>query len=318
MSLLPTQLSVEIAAERIRGIALRTPLLRLNVDSDRAIYLKPENLQPIGSFKVRCGANALLSRTPAERNGGVTTASAGNFAQGLAYAGRRVGIAVRAVVPETAARSKLAALEQLGAETIVRPYRQWWELLEQSPTNYEGRPFIHPVSDPEVLAGNATIGREILEDLPEVETVIVPFGGGGLAVGIAAALKARRPSVRVLACETEAGQPLAAAFAAGGPREVPFNSNTFVTGMGSPRVLDAMWPLIRQMLDGTMHVSLRETADAVRLLLSRHHLIAEGAGAAPVAAAQKALPGSGPIVCIVSGGHLDSAHLRIILEGNTP
>lgn len=318
--------SVHRARERIKGFALRFPLVRLSHPGGspagraaaRPIFLKLENLQPVGSFKIRCGTNALLSCSPDQQARGVATASAGNFAQGLAFAGRQLGVPVTAVVPDTAARSKIEALEGLGARIVVRPYLEWWELLEKPPRELEGRTFIHPVSDPEVIAGNGTLGLEILEDLPDVDCVIAPYGGGGLCVGIASYLKAVRPVSRVYACETEAGRPVAAAFAAGRPQEVSFNSKTFVTGMGSRRVLDSMWPLVQRFLDGAVEVSLAETARAIRLLITHHHVVAEGAGGAPVAAAIKGVPGEGPIVCVVSGGHLDPGHIRAILEGAEP
>lgn len=310
--------SIQRARERIKGFAQHFPLVRLNYPGQRPIFLKLENLQPVGSFKIRCGANALLQRPPEQRARGVATASAGNFAQGLAFAARQIGVAVTAVVPDTAARSKIEALQRLGAQIVVRPYIEWWKLLEQPPEEFDGKMFIHPVSDPEVIAGNGTIGLEIFEELPNVDCVIVPYGGGGLSVGIAAYLKTMRPSIRVYACETEAGRPVAAAFATGGPQEVPFNSRTFITGMGSRRVLDSMWPLVQRYLDGAVDVSLAETARAIRLLITEHHVIAEGAGAAPVAAAIKGVPGDGPVVCVVSGGHLDPAHICAILGGAEP
>ena len=308
---LPDPDMFKAAQARIAGVAMRTPLIRLHADDRDDIYLKLENLQPIGSFKIRCAANALLAR--AERlAGGVSTASAGNFAQGLAYVGRALGIEVTAYVPETAARSKIDALKRLGSRVVDLPYGQWWAMLAEpgdDPT------FIHPVVDRDVIAGNGTIGLEILEDLPNVRTVIAPYGGGGLSVGIAAAMKGS--GARIIACETEAGAPLRAAFAAGKPVEVEFSRDSFVTGMGGPSVLPAMWPLARTVLDGTALVSLAETAAAIRLLVERHHVVAEGAGGAPVAAA---LAGgqTGPMVCVVSGGHLDTGHLKTILEGAVP
>jgi threonine dehydratase len=306
------------ARERIRALALRTPLVRLSSEEARPIYMKLENLQPVGSFKIRCGANALLSLSAEERELGVSTASAGNFAQGLAYAARSLHIPVTAVVPDTAAATKIEALEALGADIVRCAYQAWWNLLQNSPTQYRGRKFVHPVNDPAVIAGNGTIGLEILEDLPEVETIIVPYGGGGLAVGIASYVKSIRPGIKVFACETEAGQPVAAAFKAGEPVEVPFNSRTFASGMGSSRVLDCMWPSVRALLEGALCVSLADTAAAIRLLMLKHHIIAEGAAAAPVAAAIQGIAGAGPVVCVVSGGHLNPAHITTILTGNQP
>lgn len=309
---------VRAAAARIRKLAIRTPLVRLNHDGDHPIYLKLENLQPVGSFKIRCAANALLKRIEAGEGPAFATASAGNFAQGLAFAAKAAGASVTSVVPEAAAQSKLDGLRALGAQIRRVPYDEWWDLLESPPEQIEGAAFIHPVCDPDVVAGNGTIGLEILEDLPDVAAVIAPYGGGGLSTGIASYLKSERPDIKIFAGETEAGTPVAAAFKAGEPVEVDFNADTFVTGMGARRVLDAMWPLVRAVLDGAVEASLAETARAVRLLIERHHIIAEGAGAAPVAAATKAPPGTGPTVCIVSGGHLDARHITEILAGAEP
>lgn len=301
------------AAERIAGLAVRTPLLRLQVDSAYPVYLKLENLQPIGSFKIRCAANALLARANLAE-GTVSTASAGNFAQGLAYAGRHLGIAIRTFVPESAANSKIEALERLGAKVERIPYADWWSML----ANPQDDPmFVHPAADPDVLAGNGTIGLEILQDLPDVATVLAPYGGGGLSVGIAAALHASGSTARVCASESEAGAPLQAAFEAGEPTRIDFDPQTFITGMGGPEVLSAIWPLAQRHLAGSQVVSLREVADAIRLLAERHHVIAEGAGAAPVAAALSQ-PRTGPTVCVISGGHLDPKHLVAILNGDNP
>nr|WP_047166552.1 pyridoxal-phosphate dependent enzyme [Sphingomonas sp. Y57] len=305
--------SLAEARDRIAGCAIRTPLIRLDKDGAGPIFLKLENLQPIGSFKIRCAANALIARQDRLRDG-VSTASAGNFAQGLAYAGRALGVPVTTYVPTTAAQSKIAGLQRLGATVLPVPYEQWWAMLD-SPTDDPS--FIHPVTDPDVLVGNGTIALEILEDLPEVARVIAPYGGGGLSVGIAAALRASGSQARTFASETEAGAPLSAALAAGEIVEVPFDSGSFVTGMGGPKLLPPMWPLARTLLAGSIEVSLAQTAEAIALLVDRHHVVAEGAGGAPVAAAL-AEPHDGPTVCIISGGHLDRGHLVSILEGRVP
>lgn len=310
---LPALAEIEAARERIAGIADPTPLVRLQADGRADIHLKLETLQPVGSFKVRCAANALLRRVEAGARD-VSTASAGNFAQGLAYAGRERGVKVTAYVPETAAESKLDGLRRLGAAIVALPYDRWWAMLAEGS---DDAGFIHPVADPDVLAGNGTIGLELLDARPDLAAVIVPYGGGGLISGIAAALKARGSNARVIACETEAGAPLRAALAAGRPVTIPFDSGSFVTGMGGPAVIPAMWPHVRALVDDTALVSLAETAAAVRLLVERHHLIAEGAGAAPVAAAL-ARQQAGPVACIVSGGHLDPGHLVAILGGAVP
>jgi len=308
-----TPATLAAARDRIAGYALRTPLIRLDVDGPGAVYLKLENLQPVGSFKLRCAANALIRRQERVR-GGVSTASAGNFAQGLAYAGRVLGVPVSTFVPVTAAESKIAGLKRLGATVIPVPYDQWWKMLAE-PTDDPG--FIHPVTDPDVLVGNGTIALEILDDLPGVSRVLSPYGGGGLSVGIAAALRASGSDARVFASETEAGAPFAGALAAGEPVEVPFDPTSFITGSGGPKLLPPMWPLARAFLAGSRTVSLAQVAEAIGLLVDRHHVVAEGAGGAPVAAAL-AYPEEGATVCIVSGGHLDRNHLVAILEGRVP
>jgi threonine dehydratase len=315
---MPTRGQIDDARRRIAPYAIRTPLIRLRHDGGAPIYLKLELLQPVGSFKIRCGANAILSMDAETSRRGVITASAGNFAQGVGYAARQLGIQATTIVPDTAAASKLAALKSLGVTIETVPYPDWWRILEDPAREGFGAGFIHPVADPAVLAGNATIGLELLEDLPDLATVLVPYGGGGLAVGIAAAIKPAKPDIRILAVETEAGTPVAAAFANDGPIAVPFDSGTFITGMGSGHMLPSMWPLVRRLLDGAVQTSVAETAAAIRLLAERHHLIAEGAGAAPVAAALGAGDTDGPIVCIVSGGHLGSRYLIEILQGKTP
>lgn len=309
---LPLLSEVEAARERISGFAIRTPLVRLNCDAPRPIYLKLEMLQPIGSFKIRCAANALLARSEQIRASGIVTASAGNFAQGLGYVASQLGVRVKSLVPESAAQSKLQALERLGVEVERIPYREWWSILE-NPTAQHGASFIHPCADPAVLAGNATIALEILEELEPAE-VFVPYGGGGLLTGIAATLKSQLPGAKAFGVESTAGTPLAAAFAAGKPVPVAFDNATFITGMGSPQVLAPIWPLVRAWVDGAVSVQLADVAAAIRLLIERHHLIAEGAGAVPVAAALARAEGDGPIVCVLSGGHLDTSHLLQILQ----
>ena len=302
------------AQERISSVALRTPLIKLDCsDSDREVFLKLENLQPIGSFKIRCAANA-LARRASPGSGTVSTASAGNFAQGLAYAGRLMGVNVRTYVPQTAAEMKVSAMERLGAEVVRIPYSDWWAMLERPADNPT---FIHPVADLDVIIGNGTIALEILEDLPDLANVMAPYGGGGLSTGIALGLRAAGSNGQVIACESEAGTPLTSALAAGKPVTVDFNPDTFITGMGGPRVLDTMWPLTGQVINDSAQVTLEETASALRLLAERHHIIAEGAGAVPVAAALKSSH-PGPTVCIVSGGHLDTYHLISVLRGETP
>ena len=309
---------IRAARARISDLALRTPLLRLNVEDAAAeIHLKLENLQPIGSFKVRGATNAMRLASPQMLAEGVYTASAGNMAQGVAYAARRLGVPCRVVVPDHAPKTKLKAIKRLGAEYIKVPFDQWWQVILTHRFDGLGGLFIHPVSDPAVIAGNGTIGLEILEDLPDVDAIVVPYGGGGLSSGIASAVRAVRPHTKVFAAEVETAAPLAASLAAGEPREVEYVAS-FVDGIGAKSVLSEMWPLVQTLLDGSLVVSLDETAEAIRLLADRNRVIAEGAGAVSVAAALAGKAGAGTVVCVVSGGNIDAATLAAILDERGP
>ncbi len=277
---------IEAARERIRDSVVRTPLVRLNVeDTPAEIYLKLENLQPIGSFKLRGAGNAMAIAGPEDLAGGVYTASAGNMAQGVAWNARRMGIECAVVVPDHAPETKLAAIERLGGKIIKVPFDDWWEVIVTHRFDGLEGIFIHPVCDPAVIAGNGTIGLEIFEDLPDVDTVIVPYGGGGLSSGIASAMHALKPEVPVFGAEVSTSAALAAAWEAGEPTEIEY-SPSFVDGIGSNRVLDEMWPLVRGLLAGSVVVDLEEVAAAVRLMVERNRVVAEGAGAAATAAAQ--------------------------------
>jgi len=306
---------IRAARARIAGAAIRTPLVRLNVDDAPAeIFLKLENLQPVGSFKIRGASNAIAVMSPAALARGVWTASAGNMAQGVAWQARRLGLQCTVVAPDHAPETKLAALDRLGARVVKTPFADWFEILRTREFPGMEGGFIHPVSDRAVMAGNGTIGLEILEDLPDVDAIVVPYGGGGLSCGIASAVRALKPSSRVFAAEVETAAPLAAALAGGAPRTISYTSS-FVDGIGSPCVLPEMWPLAKLLLDGSLVVSLVEVAAAVRLLVERNHVVAEGAGATPVAAALAGRAGGGRVVCVVSGGNLDPARLATILSG---
>ncbi len=309
---------IRAARDRLQGIALRTPLVRLNVDDAAAeIHLKLENLQPIGSFKLRGAGNAMRLASPEMLKRGVYTASAGNMAQGVAWNARCMGIPCTVVVPDRAPQTKLDAITRLGARIVKLAYDEWWRVIvEHRHPGIEGL-FIHPVSDPAVIAGNATIGLEILEDLTEVAAILVPYGGGGLSCGIAAAVRALKPSVRVFACEVATAAPLLASLAAGTPRAID-PTRSFVDGIGGKSVLAEMWPLASRLLDGSLVVSPEEVAAAIRLVAERNRVIAEGAGATPVAAALAGKAGSGTIVCVVSGGNIDSGKLARILQGEVP
>jgi len=308
---------IRAARERLAGRVLRTPLVPLDLpEQPAAIYLKLENLQPIGSFKLRGALNAVLQTDPDDLRAGVVTASAGNMGQGVAWAARELGLPCTVVVPDHAPETKLAAIERLGGRTLKVPYERWWQAISESSFPEVEGAFIHPVQDERVMAGNGTIGLEILDDLPEPDRVLVPFGGGGLSVGIASAVKAVRPSTRVYAVEPETGAPLTAAFETGEPRPVEYQVS-FVDGSGAPAVLPAMWPRAREALDGAFSVSLDGTAAAVRLLAERARVVAEGAGALALAAAL-ANGWDETIVCVVSGGNIDASKLTKILAGTTP
>ena len=304
------------AQERIAGKVVRTPLVRL--PSERpTIYLKLENLQPIGSFKLRGALNAISQLPAAELEAGVVTASAGNMGQGVAWAARELGVLAAVVVPEGAAETKVAAIERLGGRVVKVPYERWWEAMVESRFPELDGVFVHPVYEKQMMAGNGTIGLELLEDLPDIDAVLVPFGGGGLSVGIASAVKALRPETLVYAVEPATGAPLTASLAAGKLRKIDYEPS-FVDGSGSPAVLPKMWKLARGALDGAVSVSIVDTAAAVRLLAERVRVVAEGAGALSLAAALAGQGGTGTVVCIVSGGNIDSSKLATILRGGTP
>jgi threonine dehydratase len=305
---------VRAARERIGKFIIRTPLIRLNVDAAAAeIYLKLENLQPIGSFKLRGAANAIELATREQLARGVYTCSAGNMAQGVAWNARRLGIPATTIVPEHAPESKLAAIARLGGKYIKLPFDAWWNvMLSRQYAGMEGL-FVHPVSDPGVMAGNGTIGLEILEDLPDVDAIVVPYGGGGLSCGIATAVKALKPDTKIYAAEVETSAAFAAALAAGKMTSIDYKPS-FVDGIGSSSVLEDMWPLAHMLLDGSLVMALPEVADAIRLLAERNRVIAEGAGGTSVAAALAGKAGTGKVVCIVSGGNIDFDKLSKIFR----
>jgi threonine dehydratase len=282
------------------------------------LYLKLECLQPVRSFKLRGASNAVAQLSPDQLAAGVYTASAGNMAQGAAWAARRHGARCTVVVPDGAPQTKLDGIRRLGADTISLPYDEWWNILATHRyAPLEPAHFIHPVSDLAVMAGNGTIGLEILEDLPDVDTVLVPFGGGGLSCGIAAAMRGTRPEIRVFGCEVETASPLAAALAAGRVVACP-RTPTFVDGIGAPIMLAEMWAPASRLLAGSLVVTLAEVAAAIRMLAERAAVVGEGAAGASVAAGLKGLGGKGKVVCVVSGGNIDASVLATILGGGVP
>jgi threonine dehydratase len=317
---------ISAAQRRIAPFAVRTPLVRLEVeDSPAEIYLKLENLQPVGSFKQRGATNALVRLT--EENAGaidqgVWTASAGNMGYALAWAARRMSVPCAVIVPDDAPRAKLEAIDREGARIQAVPFaiyqeiqrRHTWRGLADLPAvgGLGGR-MVHPFADPAMMAGSGTIALEVLEDLPEVDAVLVPYGGGGLSCGIAAALKGLKPQARVLACEVETAAPLAASLAKGEMAQVAYRAS-FVSGIGGPAVFADMWPLSQKLLDGAQVVTLAQVRQAIRILAERAHVVAEGAGAVAVAAALLGAAGTGKLVCIVSGGNIDHKVLVDILQ----
>ena len=290
----------------------------LPIDGDVEVLLKLELLQPVNSFKIRGAGNAILQASEDELRGGVLTASAGNMAQGVAYAARLRGVPATIVVPEHAPQTKISAIERLGGTVIRVPYDEWWQVLVDGRYEGAGGLFVHPVDNPFVMAGNGTIGLELLEQCDDFDVVLVPYGGGGLLTGIASAVKAARPEVRFYAVEPETGAPVTATLAAGEPTAVDYVPS-FVDGSGSRALIPGVWAHASGLLDGAFALPTVETAAAVRLLAERVRVIAEGAGALAVAAAVGGrVSGARKIVCIVSGGNIDAAVLGRILAGEAP
>jgi threonine dehydratase len=294
-----------------------TPLVRLDVDAPCEIWLKLECLQPIGSFKLRGAASAIRQAEPDEWRSGVWTTSAGNMAQGVCWVARTLGVPATVVAPDHAPRAKLDAIARLGGTVVPVPFDTWWETMESG--SYPGLQglFVHPVLDERVMAGNGVIGLELAERLDGIDTVLVPWGGGGLTCGIASALAAASPATRVVACEPETGAPLTASLAAGRPVQVDYRAS-FVDGAGSKALLPAMWDRAQELVAAAVALSLDEVADAVRVLATRARVVAEGAGALALAAALAGHAGQGRVVCIVSGGNVDARVLAAILAGETP
>ncbi len=299
--------AAEQARRNIAGIALRTPLIKLN--SDHPVYLKLENLQPIGSFKIRGAANAMIRAGRERIARGVLTASAGNMAQGVAYCARRMGVPATVITPETAPETKLRAVERLGGRIIKVPFDTWWRTFEERSFPGVEATFIHAFDDPDVMAGNGTIGLELIEDLPDLEAVVVPWGGGGLCCGIAAVVRELRPQVRVYAVECETGAPLSASLAAGRAVTVDYRPS-FVDGIASKTVLPGMLDLARERVDGARVVTLDQAAAAMRFAAERNRVICEGAAACAVAAAMEMKEKT---AAIVSGGNIDLAKFAAIV-----
>lgn len=297
---------IRAARERIRGVIVRTPLIRLLHGTQAPeIWLKLENLQPINAFKLRGAANAVAMLSPAERARGVWTISAGNAGQGVAYAARQAGIACTVLVIETAPDTKVQRMRDLGATLVKAPFEACWVAMEQRHfPGIEGT-FVHPFDDHDFIAGNASIGLEILEDLPNVKAVVAAIGGGGLVAGIGSAIRQLAPHVRVLGAEPETAAPGAASFAAGAPKVFAEWQASFVDGAGGKSIFPRMWERMQGIVDGSIVVTLDEVRRAMRLVAEKSRVIAEGAGALAVAAALSGKAGDGPIVAVISGGNVD-------------
>src|SRR5262249_8436333 len=309
--------AIEAARQRIAGAATRTPLVRLHIeDAPAEIHLKLENLQPVNSFKIRGATNAVLLASPDERAKGLVTAGRGQRPRGGPGAPRGWGGPATIFVPEQAPEAKLAAIDRLGGRVRKLPYDEWWNILVTGRVEGVDGLFVHPVQDPAVIAGNGTIGLEILEDLPDPDAVVIPYGGGRLTTGIASAIKALRPQTKIVTAEPATGAALAAAFVAGRPVDAGYSAS-FVDGAGSGRVLDSMWPQVAPLVDEAVAIPLDEVAGAVGGLAERIRVIAEGAGALAVAAALSGRAGGGKVACVVSGGNINLSKLAEILLGAT-
>jgi threonine dehydratase len=301
--------TIREAAAHVYEAATRTPLVPLPTAAGHPeVFLKLETLQPIGSFKIRGAYNAVRQLTPAELGRGVWTVSAGNAAQGVALAARKVGARSSVLVMDTAPDTKLRAIERFGARIVQAPYDECWRTVEAHRSDRMQGHFVHPFDDDHFISGNGTIGLEILEDLPDVDAVVAPLGGGGLLAGVACVLRSERPKASVYAAEPETAAPLAASFAAGRASTFDGWRPSFVDGAGGRSVLESMWPLLQAWVSESIVVSLDEAAHAMRLVADRIHVIAEGAAACAVAAAVSpamAARGHKKVVAVVSGGNID-------------
>jgi threonine dehydratase len=297
---------IRAARERIRGVAVRTPLVRLHHGAKTPeVWLKLENLQPINAFKIRGAANAVAMLTPEERRRGVWTISAGNAGQGVAFAAREAGIPCTVLAIDPAAETKIERMRNLGARLVRAPFDQCWKAMEEREfPGIEGT-FIHPFDDHNFVAGNASLGLEILEDLPNVKTITAAIGGGGLIAGIASAVKQVAPGVKIYGAEPETAAPGALSFEKGSPQVFDKWQASFVDGAGGKSIFPRMWERIHKIVDGSIVVSLEEVRRALKLVAEKSRVIAEGAGGLAVAAAMSGKAGDGPIVAVISGGNID-------------
>src|SRR5947207_4697804 len=296
--------AIRDAATAVYDAAIRTPLVRLPLPDGPELYLKLEVLQPIGSFKIRGAYNVIRQLPPEALRDGVWTVSAGNAAQGVGFAARQVGARCSVMVMDTAPQTKIRAIERLGASIVRASYDECWRTVESHGSPRMSGHFVHPFDDDRFIAGNATIGLEIIEDLPDVEAIVAPIGGGGLLAGITAAVHAVKPDTRIYAAEPETAAPLAASLAAGRPLYFDNWTASFVDGAGGKSVLASMWPLVAH-ITGSLVVTLDEVAQAMKLVAERAHVIAEGAAGCAIAAALSGRAGPRNVVAVVSGGNID-------------
>lgn len=302
----PTVDEIRAARDRIRGVITRTPLVKLRHGKETPeIWLKLELLQPINAFKIRGGANAVAMLSPEARAKGVWTISAGNAGQGVAYAARDAGIQCTVVAIETAPETKLLRMRDLGAKIIRAPFDACWQAMEERAFPGVEGTFIHPFDDDDFVTGNATLGLEILEDLPNVKTVITAIGGGGLISGVGSAVRGLAPHVNILGAEPETAAPGALSFEKGSPQKFEQWQATFVDGAGGKSIFPRMWERMQGIVDGSIVVTLDEVKNAMRVVAEKARVICEGAGALAVAAALSGRAGDGPIVAVVSGGNID-------------
>jgi threonine dehydratase len=321
---------IQEAAKTVYEAAVRTPLVRLELPFQEAstpeIFLKLECLQPIGSFKIRGAWNAVRALPREQLAEGVWTVSAGNAAQGVAFAARKAGAPCSVMVMDTAPDTKLRSIEKLGATIVKTSYDECWRTVEQHKSDRMRGTFVHPFDDDRFIAGNGTAGLEILEDLPDVDTIIAPLGGGGLLAGIGSAVRAIKPDVKMFAAEPETASPLATSFERGEPSYFSGWTASFVDGAGGKSVLPSMWPLLRELVNASIIVSLDEVRGAMKRTAERVHVVAEGAAACAVAAAlrladearsgqaRSGRAGSGKIVAVVSGGNIDLTRFAKLID----
>jgi threonine dehydratase len=310
------------AARHVYRAAVRTPLIKLDLPftigdgPQPEIYLKLESLQPIGSFKIRGAWNALRKLTPAQMKDGVWTVSAGNAAQGVAFAAKLAGVSCSVMVIETAPKTKLQSIERLGARIVPASYDECWRTVESHASDRMRGHFIHPFDDDDFIAGNGTAGLEILEDLPDVDAVVAALGGGGLLSGIGSAIRATKPGVKIYAAEPETAAPLALSLQRGEPSRFEAWRPSFVDGAGGKSVLPTMWPLLQPIVDQSIVVTLDDVAAAMRKAAERVHVVAEGAGGTAIAAALSGRAGTGKIVAVVSGGNIDLSRFSELIHAH--